>query len=78
MKYANDNLEKPFLYWSRVLWSDETKIEPKNTIPTVKHGGDSIMFWGSFSSSGVGSLHKVDEIMKKEDYLASYMFDVVT
>ena len=27
MKYAKDNLEKPFSYWSRVLWSDETKIE---------------------------------------------------
>ena len=27
------------------------------------------MFWGSFSFSDVGSLHKVDGIRKKEDYL---------
>ena len=91
MKYANDNIQKPFIYWSRVLCMvrpNKNKIElfghneskyvfrkndqrknPKNTLPTVEHGGGSIMIWGSFSSSGVGSLHKVDGIMKKEDYL---------
>ena len=40
-----------------------------NTMPTFQHGGGSIMFWGSFSSSGVRSLHKVEGIMKTEDYL---------
>ena len=41
----------------------------KNTLSTVKYGGCSLMFWGSFSASGPGSLVKIDGIMKKEQYL---------
>ena len=41
----------------------------KNTIPTVKYCGGSLMFWGSFSASGPGSLVKINGIMKKEQYL---------
>ena len=43
--------------------------KPKNTVPTVKHGGGNIMLWGCFSSSGTGNLVKVQGIMKKEDYI---------
>ena len=31
-----------------------------NTIPTVKHGGGSIMLWGCFSVAGTGRLVRVE------------------
>ena len=42
---------------------------PKNTVPTVKHGGGSMMFWGCFSSSGTGNLVAIDGIMRSDDYI---------
>ena len=57
---------------NKVLWSDETKIElfglkakcsvwkKPGTIPTVKHGGGSIMLWGFFSAAGVGRLVRIE------------------
>ena len=44
--------------------------KPKNTIPTVKHGGGSIMFRGCFAAGGTGPLHKIDGIMREENDVA--------
>jgi len=44
-------------------------FNPKNTVPTVKHGGGNIMLWGCFAASGPGNLVKVEGIMKKEQYI---------
>lgn len=37
-------------------------------LPTVKHGGGSVMVWGCFSHAGIGQLIKIEGIMKKEQY----------
>uniref|UniRef100_A0AAZ3QZA8 Transposase n=1 Tax=Oncorhynchus tshawytscha TaxID=74940 RepID=A0AAZ3QZA8_ONCTS len=57
---------------NKILWSDETKMElfglnakrhiwrKPGTIPTVKHGGVSIMLWGCFSAAGTGRLIRIE------------------
>ena len=39
---------------------------PKNTVVTVKHGGESIMLWGCFGAAGTGTLVRVEGVMKKK------------
>jgi hypothetical protein len=39
--------------------------KPKTTIPTVKHGGGSIMLWGCIAAGGAGALHEIDDIMRE-------------
>uniref|UniRef100_A0AAZ3RDC3 Tc1-like transposase DDE domain-containing protein n=1 Tax=Oncorhynchus tshawytscha TaxID=74940 RepID=A0AAZ3RDC3_ONCTS len=65
---------------NKILWSDETKIElfglnakhhiwrKSGTIPTVKHGGGSIMLWGCFSAAGTGSLVRIEGKMNGAKY----------
>ena len=39
------------------LWrKDGEAYSPKNTVPTVKFGGGSMMIWGCFSAKGLGKI----------------------
>ncbi|TKS70026.1 Transposable element [Collichthys lucidus] len=39
----------------RVWRKKKDEYNPKNTIPTMKHGGENIMLWECFSAKGTGS-----------------------
>ncbi len=49
------------LFSTRRFWrKKKDEYNPKNTIPTVKHGGGNIMLWGCFSTKGTGRLHRIE------------------
>ena len=65
---------------NKILWSDEIKIElfglnakrhvwrkPGN-IPTVKHGGSSIMLWGCFLAARTGRQVRIEGKMNGAKY----------
>lgn len=48
----------------RYIWRrNKQAYAEKNTLPTVKHGGGSIMLWGCFASTGTGKLKCVKGTM---------------
>ncbi len=49
---------------SLYIWrKTNTAFHKKNIIPTVKHGGGSVMVWGCFAASGPGWLAIIDGTM---------------
>jgi len=46
-----------------------TELDPKNLIPTVRHGSGSVLVWGCMSATGVSKLHIIDDIMDYKIYI---------
>ncbi len=44
------------------------EYKEKCMVPTVKHGGGSVIMWGCMSAAGVGELHFIDSIMNSQMY----------
>ena len=65
---------------NKILWADETKFKifglnakchiwrKPGTIPTVKHGGGSVMLWGCFSAAGTVRLVRIKGKMDGAKY----------
>ena len=54
---------------TRHVWRKRNaEYNPKNTIPTVKHGGENLMLWGCFSAKGTGQLHRIEGKMNGAMY----------
>jgi len=53
---------------SKVWRKPNTAMDSKHLIPTVKHGGGSVMVWGAVAGSGVGNLVFVKGIMNHFQY----------
>ena len=50
--------------WRRV----GERMNPKCVIPTVKHGGGSVMVWGCFAGNQTGDLYKISGILNQRGY----------
>ena len=52
-----------------MVWrTPRQQFDPKCIVPTVKHGGGSVMVWGCFTRPGVGKLCVLDRIMDRFYY----------
>ncbi len=53
----------------RTVWRRKgEEYKEKCMVPTVKHGGGSVLMWGCMSAAGVGELHFIDGIMNSQMY----------
>ncbi|CAK9803685.1 Transposable element Tc1 transposase [Anthophora quadrimaculata] len=54
----------------QIVWRKvNTEYDKKNTCPTIKHGGGSVMLWGCIGSNGTGSVEFINGKMDKIQYL---------
>ena len=54
---------------TRRVWRKiNAEYNPKNTIPTVKHGGGNLMLWRCVSAKGTGRLHRIEGRMNGAMY----------
>uniref|UniRef100_A0AAZ3QCA1 Transposase n=1 Tax=Oncorhynchus tshawytscha TaxID=74940 RepID=A0AAZ3QCA1_ONCTS len=57
------------------VWrKSNTGHHPEHAIPTVKHGGGSIMVWACFSSAGTGKMVKIDGKMDGAKFFIFFIF----
>uniref|UniRef100_A0AAZ3QV01 Transposase Tc1-like domain-containing protein n=1 Tax=Oncorhynchus tshawytscha TaxID=74940 RepID=A0AAZ3QV01_ONCTS len=80
LEFAKRHLKDPQTMRNNILWSDGTKIKlfglnakchvwrKPGIMPTVKHGGDSIMLWGCLSAARTGTLVRIDAKMNGAKY----------
>ncbi len=54
---------------AKTVWRRKgEEYKEKCMVPTVKHGGGSVLMWGCMSAAGVGELHFIDGIMNSQMY----------
>ncbi|GFV31821.1 transposable element Tcb2 transposase [Trichonephila clavipes] len=54
----------------RKIWrKNKTVHEPKNVLPTLKHGGGNVMVWGCIAHNGAGNLPFIDNKMNALAYI---------
>ncbi|GFV69171.1 transposable element Tcb2 transposase [Trichonephila clavipes] len=54
----------------RKIWrKNETALEPKNVLPTLKYGGGNVMVWGCLAHNVTGNLAFIDNKMKAFAYI---------
>ena len=63
-KYSGQmRLKLIFGHHGKCLAQIQHLSSPRDIIPTVKHGGGSIMLWECFSSAGTGKLVQIEGLM---------------
>ena len=53
---------------SHTVYFGEKAYVENNTLPTVKHGGGSIMLWGCVAAGGTGNIVRVEGRMDSTKY----------
>lgn len=54
----------------QIVWrKPNTEHNVRNTCPTIKHGGGSVMLWGCIATNGTGNIEFINGTMDKMKYL---------